>query len=121
MGLLDDAIRDHLELKRLHGADLGEVARQECEALSSVERSGGARSGGADSEREDDGEESENEGGHDAADTDGDTAELDMRLVFDEEPKTPIRATRSASQKPARGTSSSADDPDSQSLDWEDS
>ncbi len=33
MGLLDDAIRDHLELKRRHGADPSEVARQEQEAL----------------------------------------------------------------------------------------
>jgi hypothetical protein len=38
MGLLDDAIREHLELKRLHGADAGEVARQEHEALGPVRR-----------------------------------------------------------------------------------
>ena len=33
MGLLDDAIREHLELKRRRGADPGEVARQQREAL----------------------------------------------------------------------------------------
>ena len=33
MGLLDDAIREHLELKRRHGADPDEVTRQEREAL----------------------------------------------------------------------------------------
>jgi hypothetical protein len=33
MGLLDDAIRQHLELKRVRGADPGEVIRQEREAL----------------------------------------------------------------------------------------
>ena len=33
MGLLDDAIREHLELKRRRGADADEVARQEHEAL----------------------------------------------------------------------------------------
>src|ERR671910_738008 len=33
MGLLDDAIREHLELKRRGGADPDEVARQEDEAL----------------------------------------------------------------------------------------
>ena len=33
MGLLDDAIREHLELKRKHGADPDEVGRQEREAL----------------------------------------------------------------------------------------
>src|SRR5664280_2872918 len=36
MGLLDDAIREHLELKRRRGADPGEVARQEREALEPV-------------------------------------------------------------------------------------
>jgi hypothetical protein len=39
MGLLDDAIREHLELKRRRGADSDEVARQEQEALGeSVQR-----------------------------------------------------------------------------------
>jgi hypothetical protein len=33
MGLLDDAIREHLELKRLKGADPGVVAREEHDAL----------------------------------------------------------------------------------------
>jgi hypothetical protein len=33
MGLLDDAIREHLELKRKHGADPDDLARQEQEAL----------------------------------------------------------------------------------------
>ncbi len=36
MGLLDDAIREHLELKRRRGADPGEVARQQREALAPV-------------------------------------------------------------------------------------
>ena len=39
MGLLDDAIREHLELKRKHGADPDEVARQEQEALGPGARS----------------------------------------------------------------------------------
>jgi hypothetical protein len=38
MGLLDDAIREHLELKRRRGADPGEVARAQHEALDPVER-----------------------------------------------------------------------------------
>lgn len=38
MGLLDDAIRQHLELKRRHGADPDEVARQEQEALGAARR-----------------------------------------------------------------------------------
>ena len=36
MGLLDDAIREHLELKRRHGADEAEVSRLEHEALGPV-------------------------------------------------------------------------------------
>jgi hypothetical protein len=36
MGLLDEAIRDHLELKRRSGADPSEVAREEREALEPV-------------------------------------------------------------------------------------
>jgi hypothetical protein len=38
MGLLDDAIREHLELKRRHGADPDEVERQEHEALGPPQR-----------------------------------------------------------------------------------
>jgi hypothetical protein len=38
MGLLDDAIREHLDLKRRRGADPGEIAREEAEALGPVRR-----------------------------------------------------------------------------------
>jgi hypothetical protein len=38
MGLLDDAIREHLELKRQHGADPTEVEQQEREALGAQQR-----------------------------------------------------------------------------------
>lgn len=38
MGLLDEAIREHLELKRRHGAGASEVAQQEHEALGPVRR-----------------------------------------------------------------------------------
>lgn len=38
MGLLDDAIREHLELKRRRGADPAEIARMEQEALGPVRR-----------------------------------------------------------------------------------
>ncbi|HET7379442.1 MAG TPA: hypothetical protein VFJ24_05320 [Gaiellales bacterium] len=40
MGMLDDAIREHLELKRLRGADPAEVAREEHAALGPVRRDG---------------------------------------------------------------------------------
>ena len=38
MGVLDDAIRQHLELKRAHGADEAELKRKEDEALGPVRR-----------------------------------------------------------------------------------
>jgi len=38
MGLLDDAIREHLDLKRRRGADPAEVARAEHEALGPARR-----------------------------------------------------------------------------------
>jgi hypothetical protein len=38
MGLLDEAIREHLDLKRRRGADPGEVERAEREALGPVRR-----------------------------------------------------------------------------------
>ena len=38
MGMLDDAIREHLELKRLRGADPGDVAREERDALGPIRR-----------------------------------------------------------------------------------
>jgi hypothetical protein len=40
VGLLDDAIREHLELKRLRGADPGEVAREEKDVLGPVRGEG---------------------------------------------------------------------------------
>src|SRR3979409_1566743 len=47
MGLLDDAIREHLELKRKHGANPEDVARQEQEALGPGQRNEFAHPEGA--------------------------------------------------------------------------
>jgi hypothetical protein len=38
MGLLDEAIREHLELKRRHGADPGDLAKLEREAFGPIRR-----------------------------------------------------------------------------------
>jgi hypothetical protein len=46
MGLLDDAIREHLDLKRRRGADPAEVERAEREALGPVRRAPEAPPGG---------------------------------------------------------------------------
>jgi hypothetical protein len=109
MGLLDDAIREHLELKRLRGADPGEVAREQREALDPVPRDAHAQHdehssapvGAVSSEI---GEaEGSVEAAHEGSDLDiqqpvhdadfskvgQETAELDMRTVLGEEQAAP--------------------------------
>jgi len=97
MGLLDDAIREHLEFKRQHGADSEEVARQEHEALGPVDRGDSPVTAGPQDVPEamvDQGEEpvpSTDESSHTAPEpslphTGEETAELDMRAVLAEQP-----------------------------------
>ena len=50
MGILDDAIREHLELKRQHGAPEEELQRQEDEALGPARREVAQQPEGADEE-----------------------------------------------------------------------
>jgi hypothetical protein len=52
MGLLDDAIREHLDLKRRHGADPSEVERQEQEALGPARREAAPPAGDFEAEGE---------------------------------------------------------------------
>src|SRR5215210_425811 len=47
MGLLDEAIREHLDLMRRHGANEAEIARREAEALGPVLREGEAPESGS--------------------------------------------------------------------------
>ncbi len=89
MGVLDEAIREHLELKRRRGADPSAVAEQENQALGSI---------GADEPRAAELHDEEHRVGvvsdaaHDSearqlgdlSDGGQETAELDMRTVFDE-------------------------------------
>jgi hypothetical protein len=102
MGLLDDAIREHMELKRLRGADPSEVARQERDVLGPVPRRGDAEEDGPVEEdphtAESHTQESEGGGeggdstrapqparGVDFANVGQETAEFDMRTVLDEQ------------------------------------
>jgi hypothetical protein len=90
MGLLDDAIREHLELKRLRGADPALVSRQEREVLRS-ERSGPAVGSRSDTQASAAGGDSEDAQPNDASRTTNasrsqETAELDMQAVLQEEP-----------------------------------
>jgi hypothetical protein len=93
MGLLDDAIREHMELKRLRGADPSVLARQEQDALGPVVLEG---------EDEDEEQTVENGDGNapgappargpDFASVGQETAELDMRTVLDEQHEAADRA-----------------------------
>jgi hypothetical protein len=61
MGLLDDAIREHLDLQRRRGADPTEVERAEREALGPVRRAPESAPGADDEAHDSDGFESESE------------------------------------------------------------
>lgn len=104
MGLLDDAIREHLEFKRQHGADPSEVARQEHEALGPVDCGGDLATAmpvGPPQALEEPPEKlapSVDDHlpvmGQDLSHVGEETAELDMRTVLKTEP--PVRAPASA-------------------------
>src|SRR5690349_19251600 len=83
MGLLDDAIREHLELKRRHGADPNEVSRQEREALGAPVRGEFAKPAG----EQDEGEEPAVEAPE--PDEDAPAAEVADVPEFDEPPEMP--------------------------------
>ena len=57
MGVLDDAIKEHLDLKRKHGASEDELRKQEAEALGPGRREPVAEAHGEEVEAEIDGEE----------------------------------------------------------------
>jgi hypothetical protein len=84
MGLLDDAIREHLELKRRHGADPQEVARQEDEALGSI----GDHESHDEHEHEDHGDP-EDDGAHEVHEH---QQELDLPPVAEEPVEEPAHA-----------------------------
>jgi hypothetical protein len=122
MGLLDDAIREHLELKRLRGADPGHVAREERDALGPVQ----------------DGEDTESDehlaapeagagtSGGDSPQALGakqdpsfphvgqETAELDMRTVLGEESAQQASGTQTPSPGSDQAAGTAGD-----SLEWE--
>jgi hypothetical protein len=95
MGLLDDAIREHLDLRRRHGADPAEVTREELDALAPVPRDGDRdRQQPMAGERERalfDGEhvadrvlEADEASGSGATKMTQETAEIDMRSILDD-------------------------------------
>jgi hypothetical protein len=93
MGLLDDAIRQHLELKRQHGASEEELQRQEDEALGPARRDV-APAESSDEDRELELEEAES-ADRDPLEEEG--AELYGQEDESLEPETPMRAPESDS------------------------
>ncbi len=99
MGLLDDAIREHLELKRLRGADPSEVARDERAALGSPDGDNAEEPGFAEFEDEPEGFDDDEPLGVDGAGqaergvdrstradaphSSEETMEVDMRTIID--------------------------------------
>jgi hypothetical protein len=114
MGLLDDAIREHLELKRRRGADPGEVAREQRDALdvaaearqegSQIDASGGPQA----SEAEADASTAVGEAAAEPPEQQAldETAELDMSSVLGDD---------GLDSEPASTASSAEQD----SLEWE--
>lgn len=108
MGLLDDAIREHLELKRRRGADPGEVARSEREALDPAFPEESAQPedvlpaasegvfgdhGEVAAERSAPTDAAELEVGAGISSSGQETAELDMLSVLDEQPEAPTTSS----------------------------
>ncbi len=137
MGLLDDAIHEHLELKRLRGADPGLIAREEHSALGPVrgdesegaDDDGDSAHGGLASEsaqpmQDDPGRISQPDQDQGFSHLGQETAELDMRTVLDDVPSHDLAPAKPGAVGPvrerasvddARPEQSVADDP----LEWE--
>ena len=92
MGLLDDAIREHLELKRLRGADPGQVSREESEVFGPIRGQEPGSDDGDGPVEQPPAHEDAPLAGSDPAQSAGfsnvgqETAEIDMRTVLTDEP-----------------------------------
>jgi hypothetical protein len=127
MGLLDDAIREHLELKRLRGADPGMVSREESEVFGPVRGAEPETNDGDIATQESPAHEDAPPSEHDRAQSEGfsnvgqETAELDMRAVLEDEgdaPADPVPTGPVAARPPSSGASREHGATDD-SLEWE--
>jgi hypothetical protein len=134
MGLLDEAIREHLELKRRSGADPGAVAREEREVLAPVfpDEHAGPNGDGADPVEDataelaspgfmaDDGHSGENEALSPLSSVGQDTAELDMQAVMEEDARAPDAGVSVGAPGDEAAQSGYAGEmPSEDSLEWE--
>jgi len=131
MGLLDDAIREHLELKRLRGADPGLVYREESEVFGPIP--------GQEPEVDDGETAAQQSSAHEDAPHSGsapteepagfsnvgqETAEIDMRTVLDDGPGSDTGPAGPVVAAPVAARPRSEDGPEEQptgedSLEWE--
>jgi hypothetical protein len=147
MGLLDEAIREHLELKRRSGADPSAVEREEREALAPEDGLAGLDAEGAEPEFEDEAYEDDEpyyeQGALPAADVDAesttvvddqrrtpsfadladagqqDTAELDMQAAMDADPETAGAAPYAAPTGGGWARPYAGRQPEESSREWE--
>jgi hypothetical protein len=128
MGMLDDAIREHLELKRLRGADPGEVARDEHEALGPISDEdadapvapdeAGTASAGPEVEQASWSDERPTSPAAAGSPLSDETAEIDMYAVLGSEARSP--GSRGAEGRAQLDSESSrAVGTDEDSLEWE--
>jgi hypothetical protein len=130
MGLLDDAIREHLELKRLRGADPGLVSREENEVFGPIRgQEPGADDGEMTAQPAPPHEEAPRAG---SAPTESakfsnvgqETAEIDMRTVLEDDPGSDTGPAEPAAAAPVAARPRPGDSPEEQrtgedSLEWE--
>ncbi len=130
MGLLDDAIREHLELKRLRGADPGLVSHEESEVFGPVRSREATDDDGEIGARRPLDHGDAPPAGDDPPQAEGvsnvgqETVELDMRTVLEGESDRaaasagPVDAAPAAVRPPSSGTSQERG-PTDDSLEWE--
>jgi hypothetical protein len=130
MGLLDDAIREHLELKRLRGADPGLVSREESDVFGPVRGGEPEADGGDGGVREPPSRGNAPPVEHHPARSEGfshvgqETAEIDMQTVLEGEsggdmaPAGPVAAAPVAAT-PRSDNASQEGQPVDDSLEWE--
>jgi hypothetical protein len=129
MGLLDDAIREHLELKRLRGADPGMVSREEHEVFGTAQGHESGPDDGRASPEQSPIDEGSPHAQSEPAEPGGfsnvgqETAEIDMRAVLEDEQAPdsgstgPVAAAPVAARPRSEGRSGERQDGDS--LEWE--
>jgi hypothetical protein len=131
MGLLDDAIREHLELKRLRGADPGLVSREESEVFGPVHSQEPRTGDGEATAQQPPAHEDGPRAGRDPTEPAGEfsnvgqeTAEIDMRTVLEDDPGPDTGPAGPVAAAPVAARPRSGDSPGERrtgedSLEWE--